>query len=155
QPETGNQTSILMSESLEGVRVAATRQKAGRVENCEAALAAPPGVGCAEAPAATGFADVIVVSGNFSEARFSQEDAKPGDPAKENITNIKKVRIFLSAMIYEPPLSLARHQAGTNLRQVRHSLIPLSGLLEGVRRMKHDRVTSGGKRRFAHLTRSS
>ena len=33
QPEMGNHTSILMSESLEGVSVAATRQNAGRPAN--------------------------------------------------------------------------------------------------------------------------
>src|SRR6476646_2945540 len=33
QPEAGIQTSILMSESLDGVSVAATRQKGGRAVN--------------------------------------------------------------------------------------------------------------------------
>jgi hypothetical protein len=30
QPDAGNQTSILMSDSADGLRVAATRQNAGR-----------------------------------------------------------------------------------------------------------------------------
>src|SRR6476661_4073173 len=52
QPEEGSQTSILMSESLDGVSVALTRQKA---DNCANALdPAPPRLaGGANAPGLT------------------------------------------------------------------------------------------------------
>ena len=76
-----------MSGSFEGVRVAATPQKTGRVENCEAA-AEPPGIGSLKAPAATVFAHVIVVSGNLNEARLSHE------AARQNIANVMNIRTF-------------------------------------------------------------
>src|SRR5437879_9472977 len=87
-PQTGSQTSILMSESLEGANTAPTRQNPGRVENCEAA--GPPAVGGVKAPAATVFADVIVVFGNLREARLSQDAASPGDAVRESIARIGK-----------------------------------------------------------------
>src|SRR5579863_1187412 len=92
-----------MSESLEGVSVAATRQKAGRVENCEAAEA-PPAIGSLKAPAATVFADVIVVSCNLNEARLSHEAAKTDDALRQNIANVINIRIFLAATIPPSPL---------------------------------------------------
>ena len=39
QPAAGSHTSILMSESADGLSVAATRQNAGRSVNCAAAAA--------------------------------------------------------------------------------------------------------------------
>src|SRR3984893_6664042 len=92
-----------MSESLEGVSVAATRQKAGRGENCEAAE--PPGIGSLKAPAATVLADVIVVSGNLNEARLSHEAARTDDAVRQNIANVINTRIFLAATIPPPPIS--------------------------------------------------
>src|SRR5580700_3293680 len=94
-----------MSESLEGVSVAATRQKAGRVKNCEEA-AAPPGIGSLKAPAATVVVDVIVVSGNLNEARFSHEAAKTDDAVRQNIANVTNIRIFLAVTI-PPPLLIS------------------------------------------------
>src|SRR5437867_5322337 len=55
-PDAGNQISVLMSESLLGVNVAVTRQKAGRLPNGFAAAPprpAPPPPGGTKAPAAT------------------------------------------------------------------------------------------------------
>src|SRR5580700_8996346 len=79
-----------MSESLEGARVAATRQKAGRVENCEAPVAGLPGVGGVKAPAATALVNVIVVFANLSEARFSQDAATAGEAVRTAMTRTAK-----------------------------------------------------------------
>src|SRR5580698_9012702 len=58
-PDTGSHTSILISESLDGLSVAATLQYAGVFP-----------------AAATSCARVIVVSGSFSEARLSHDAAQ-------------------------------------------------------------------------------
>src|SRR5207245_311256 len=75
----GIQTSILMSESADGIRVAATRQKAGRLSNRGAfagcAVVTP---GSANCPAATSCADVIVVFGSVSFARASHDAPSAG-----------------------------------------------------------------------------
>src|SRR6267378_5839441 len=91
-PEPGIQISILMSESLVGFNVAATRQKVGRLLNNSPGpldlgqgwnqqLAEPAkSCGKANAPGATVCAIVIVVSGRESEERFSQvAAAKSGE----------------------------------------------------------------------------
>src|SRR5213594_1235445 len=70
-PDAGSQTSILISESLLGFNVAATRQNAGRSLNPPPPRPPP----CVNAPAATACAVVIVVSGSLREARLSQDDA--------------------------------------------------------------------------------
>src|SRR5439155_12670589 len=72
-PDAGSQTSILISESAVGFKVAATRQKAGR-SSYRGAAPRPP-AGTVNAPAATDCAIVIVVSGNLSEARLSHDPA--------------------------------------------------------------------------------
>jgi hypothetical protein len=72
-PDAGSQTSILMSESLVGFNVAATRQNAGR--SLKATTGGGPPVvspGGVNLPAATGCASVIVVFGNASDAMLSQ-----------------------------------------------------------------------------------
>src|SRR2546426_12578878 len=76
QPVAGIHTSILISDSLVGFRVAVTRQKAGRFLNGAAASPRPPlPAGGVKAPAATVAADVIVVLGNDREARLSHGTA--------------------------------------------------------------------------------
>src|SRR6476646_1383160 len=77
QPVSGSHTSILISESLAGLIVAATRQNAGRFFTEAGGSLAPGGI---NAPVATGCADVMVVSGRFSVARLSQVAAlaEPG-----------------------------------------------------------------------------
>src|SRR5580704_19467770 len=77
QLEAGIQTSNLISESVEGLVTAATRQKAGR--SLAATRIMPPrapgdGKGDAgvNAPAKTIWAKVIVVFGSLSEIRLSQ-----------------------------------------------------------------------------------
>jgi hypothetical protein len=60
-----------MSESLLGRRVAATRQKAGRLLG-ETGDGMNPPAGIVNAPAATVCAKVMVVSGSARDARLSQ-----------------------------------------------------------------------------------
>src|SRR5262245_12624762 len=80
-PDAGIQTSILMSESLDGVSRAATRQNAGRRFRISA-LNGPgaPGCagGCGNCPAATACAIVIVVFGRVRLARLSHVAANEG-----------------------------------------------------------------------------
>ena len=78
-PDAGSQTSILISESLEGVRVAVTRQNEGRwakgeAEGC-AAGSARTATGGVKAPAATSAADVICVCGSERWDRLSHDAA--------------------------------------------------------------------------------
>src|SRR5678810_788262 len=79
QPSAGIQTSILISESEVGRRVAATRQKAGSPRN--AACCAGLRLGSVKAPAATASALVIVVAGKESADRPSHGAAKPAGTA--------------------------------------------------------------------------
>src|SRR5712691_10752933 len=72
QPEAGSQTSILMSESLVGFRVAATRQNAGNALNVWAAVG-PPRPGAAKAPDPTTWASVMVVFGSVNDATPSHD----------------------------------------------------------------------------------
>jgi hypothetical protein len=76
QPEAGSQTSIPISESLFGLSVAATRQKAGKFWNAAFACAFPPGT--LNPPAGTLCAIVMVVSGKDSEAMLSHVAATAG-----------------------------------------------------------------------------
>src|SRR5579862_4207344 len=75
QPAADSQTSILMSESLDGVSVAMTRQKAGRPLKSSAFDRPGPGTaGGVNAPAATLCADVMVTFGKLSLERLSHVD---------------------------------------------------------------------------------
>src|SRR5690348_16148415 len=74
---SGSQTSILISESLLGFKVAATRQNAGRSLYAAFGLGPRP-PGKVKAPAAIGCAKVNVVSESLSEARLSQVVASAG-----------------------------------------------------------------------------
>src|SRR5690606_33825513 len=65
QSAMGSQTSDLISESEVGAIVISTRQKAGRAAATGGAIVP---VGGLKRPAATGFADVIVVFGRSSES---------------------------------------------------------------------------------------
>ena len=94
-----------MSESLEGVRVAATRQKAGTFENCEAKVVEPPDEGGIKAPAATVFADVIVVFGNLREARLSHDAADADVAATRTQNSRRRGRLTRVDLILCPPFS--------------------------------------------------
>src|SRR2546422_6488808 len=91
QPETGSQTSILISESVEGRNVAATRQNSGRSRNSAAGPPRAPGMtGCVKAPGATVCANMIVVAGNLRAARLSHEAANVRDALKRSIAQRMK-----------------------------------------------------------------
>ncbi len=68
-----------MSESADGVSVAATRQNAGRFLNACAEGGASPGSASAavgaNAPAATAWANVMVALGSFNEDKLSHDAA--------------------------------------------------------------------------------
>jgi hypothetical protein len=65
----------------------------------------PAGPGGVKAPAATVAADVIMVSGNLSDARLSQDAARTGDAVNQSAANVRSARILLFVMIADPPLS--------------------------------------------------
>src|SRR5262245_28616333 len=71
QPDCGNHSSILMSESELGVSVAVTGQNAGRVANAPAPLPLPAPAGGTNAPAATTAAEVTFAFVSFMPARDS------------------------------------------------------------------------------------
>src|SRR5437879_2696919 len=82
QPEAGSHTSILMSESLDGLTSATTRQKAGTSLNIGIPDSAPAGT---NAPAATVLAEMIVVSASFRTVNLSQVAAKAGAAVKTSV----------------------------------------------------------------------
>src|SRR6202167_4136421 len=84
QLEAGIQTSTLMSESLVGLRVAATRQIAGKFPKFGPA-------GKVSCPAPTACASVTVACGRDRLARFSQEVA--ASSGQERATTTMRVRI--------------------------------------------------------------
>src|SRR5690242_11683232 len=95
QPVSGSHTSILMSESLAGLMVAVTRQNAGRFLVDGAGTPEPDGG--TNAPASTGCADVMVVSGSFNAARLSQVAAIAGTP-KHSISRLRHNLRFTEAL---------------------------------------------------------
>jgi hypothetical protein len=96
--EVGSHTSILISESLEGVNVAVTLQKAGRPPNCATEggppASVPPGAGGTKAPASMSVADVIFVSGSERLPRLSHDVAAAVEALNVTIASrvIKRVR---------------------------------------------------------------
>src|SRR5262245_57457330 len=84
QPDAGSHTSILMSESADGVSVAAMRQNAGSFANTAAGPAGPDGPGGANAPAAICCAVVTFAWGRPSAAidsHVAEADAAAGQNA--------------------------------------------------------------------------
>src|SRR5688572_13798130 len=77
---SGIHTSILISESLEGLSVAATRQNAGSCLNVTLACAPAGPVTVAEnSPAATGCATVMAVFGSDKASKLSHVAACDSD----------------------------------------------------------------------------
>src|SRR4026207_1391424 len=70
----GSQTSILMSESEEGVSVAATRQKAGNWLNCGTAGPVPSRL---NPPAGTIWAEIVEWVGSDRDDKLSHDAAAP------------------------------------------------------------------------------
>src|SRR5260370_32373414 len=83
QPEAGSQTSILMSESFEGLSSAVTRQNAGAFLNTGEAAVLPGGV---NAPAATDSAEVMAAPGSLRALKFSHGPAKASPAVKRIVT---------------------------------------------------------------------
>src|SRR5271166_2730459 len=79
QPEPGSQSSILISESLDGVRVAMTRQNSGSpLKSAGLSWNGPGAAGGIKAPAATLWAELMVTFGKFNLERLSQVDPPVG-----------------------------------------------------------------------------
>src|SRR5688500_885255 len=103
-----------MSESDVGVRVAATRQNAGRFLNgCAEGGASPgsasPAVGV-NAPAATVWASVIVASGSFTDDRLSHDAAAALAvwlyiTAASRTAHSPPTRIFMASPLHTPGLA--------------------------------------------------
>src|SRR6186997_31830 len=92
QPFTGNQTSTLISESLLGLRVTATRQKSGRslYGFAPRPVVCPGGENC---PAGTTLDIVTVVSGNLRDARLSHDDPNAGTANRK--TKMQKMHFIV------------------------------------------------------------
>src|SRR5438105_14953458 len=84
QPEDGSQTSILMSESVLGVSVAVTRQKAGSDAYACAAAPRPAPPGGTKPPAGTATADVTCPFTSVSAARLSHDAPAAATSARPN-----------------------------------------------------------------------
>ena len=106
QLAVGNQTSILISESLVGRNVAATRQNAGRFVSDGFGCAAvdPGGV---NVPGETAWASVIVVCGNDSAVRLSHVAAFAGVAANVTAVNRNARRPFMARPVPERPSAAA------------------------------------------------
>src|SRR5579883_1252276 len=92
QPDTGIQTSIFISESVVGLRVAATRQNAGRlVKSCAEAPS-----GSRNSPGATSRAREMVVFGRLSEPRLSHVAAI----AKDAHANARPEHLIIGSAYY-------------------------------------------------------
>src|SRR6266545_6297005 len=74
-PDSGIQISTLISESLDGLSVAAMRQNAGRSRNAPPAAGPVAGAGGMNAPASTTRASVMVVLGSAIDVRLSHDAA--------------------------------------------------------------------------------
>src|SRR5438552_7224197 len=82
-PDTGSHTSILMSESLDGVRVAATRQNEGNAAN-GLAPRPPRGFGGMNCPGPTVCASVTATCGCDTVDRLSQVAPIAGAATRTN-----------------------------------------------------------------------
>src|SRR5438876_5049860 len=95
QFSAGSQTSILMSDSFVGVRVAVTRQNPGRFFMAALARSLAPGI--VNAPAATIRAEVIAVFGSLTAARLSQETAAAAAEGSRKLTAAAATSVTSSA----------------------------------------------------------
>src|SRR5215470_3007580 len=90
QPAVGSHTSTLMSESLDGVSVASTRQNSGT-----ALYGSGRPAGGTNAPAATNFALLIFACGRDNDVRLSHEAAKTG--AATVAAQIRTAMVFMES----------------------------------------------------------
>src|SRR5881397_2322750 len=103
QFDNGSHTSTLISESLDGFSVAATRQNAGSCLKATFCCAAPrPAAGSENCPSATVSANVIVVFSSETDFRLSHVAAATGVGANEIIVTASttktklKIRKFIA-----------------------------------------------------------
>src|SRR5437870_4741436 len=98
-PDSGIQISILISESLDGLSVAAMRQNAGRSRNAPPPAGPFGGVGSVNAPASTTRASVIVALGSAIDMRLSHDAAASSArlpiAVASNSAHSPPVRIFI------------------------------------------------------------
>src|SRR5258708_38322278 len=103
QSVAGSHTSILMSESLDGASVAATRQNGGRSAYARAlppAAPAPGAAGGTKPPAATNAAAVMDVLGSFSSRSRSHAVSAPAAVRANNaIATIDAVRRIVRVIV--------------------------------------------------------
>jgi len=95
-----------MSESLDGLIVAATRQNAGRLrKTCPAGPdgLAPAEPGGVNAPASTTLASVMVVCGSAIDARLSHDAAAPS--VRLPIANANKAALKPPTIVFMTTLS--------------------------------------------------
>src|SRR6266545_3597698 len=145
QPLPGSQTSTLISESLEGVSVADTRQNSGRFwYGLAPAPDRSPGV--ENVPAGTSCAAVMVVSFKASFARLSQGAANAG--TADSHASIRTAQVIVDVFI-APPTDKKGSPEGLPFL-VPRTLAPkrrLRGLLQaGQQRLDHLRVLLVGGR---------
>src|SRR5207249_8516304 len=96
QFDNGSHTSTLISESLDGFSVAATRQNAGSCLKATFCCAAPrPAAGSENCPAATVSANVIVVFSSETDFRLSHVAAATGVGANEIIVTASTTKTKL------------------------------------------------------------
>src|SRR5213594_2239431 len=104
-PDSGSQTSTLMSESLEGASAASTRQNAGRLRNAWPMAAGGLGVaaGGVNAPGSTMRASVIVACGRAIDARLSHAAAassvRPPIAEARKIAHSPPRKIFIASPV--------------------------------------------------------
>src|SRR5262245_8342105 len=116
-PEVGSHTSILMSESLDGVSVAATRQNVGKP--AKAAPGPPPRAGApggTNAPGATSAADVTFTLGRFNVVTISHDAAYAcADPrTRMASTDAKKIVRFIRLIAPLGPATAGHHNRALN-----------------------------------------
>src|SRR5215831_20260988 len=121
QPETGIQTSTLISESFDGLISAVTRQKAGRRLNAPRVSSCWSNgpAGRVNPPEATVCADVIVVSSRLRLLNFSQtwaaactalRPSKPATITANRIRTVKEIEENIFPLIYSALTLLTRQR---------------------------------------------
>src|SRR6185503_7427119 len=115
QPDMGSHTSILISESLDGVSVAATRQNAGKPANAAGLPPRATAPGGANAPGATSVAMVTFVFARFSVVTLSHDAADACDTGQRQMRAITDRKEVVRRICLMTPLE-NRLKCGTGWR---------------------------------------
>src|SRR5579859_3575237 len=99
-PDSGSQTSILISESLLGVSVAATRQNAGTLRKDGGCLPLGGGRGEVKAPAATVSVMVIAAFWSLSAGRLAQVEAAKTGPGPKVMASRSAVVLVMIGRLH-------------------------------------------------------